>query len=315
LKDGNYYDVLFYEISIFRVTHMRFPEYFKDGGKPIISFELFPPKTDKSMESLLQELPQLVALCPDYITVTHGAMGSARERTLEIASLIKNRYGMETACHLTCIGTSRTELNEILKSIFSAGIRNIVALRGDPPSGEKSFIPPEDGYSHANELVQHIRGFESGSDLEYLGIAVAGYPEKHIEAPSVETDIANLKRKVDAGGDIIITQLFFDNAFFYDFVERVRAVGITVPIIPGLMPILSVKQIQRITSMCGSSIPTNLQRELDAAADDDKKASEIGVRQCIRQAQDLIRQGAPGVHFYVLNKSTCIRQIMEALRR
>lgn len=294
---------------------MRFPEYFKDGRKPIISFEIFPPKTDKAMETLLQELPQLVTLCPDYITVTYGAMGSTQERTLEIASLIKKRYGMETACHLTCVGASRTELDEILKRIFSVGIRNIVALRGDPPKGEKAFTPPPDGYSYANELVEHVRRFEKQRGREYLGIAVAGYPEKHLEAPSMETDIANLKRKVEAGGDIIITQLFFDNAFFFDFVKRARATGITAPIIPGLMPILSVRQIQRITSMCGSSIPQDLQRELDAAGNDDEKANEIGIRQCIRQAQDLIRLGAPGIHFYVLNKSTCIRQIMEALQR
>lgn len=294
---------------------MRFPDYFKYGRKPIISFEIFPPKTDKAMEILLDELPQLVALHPDYITVTYGAMGSTRERTLEIASLIKKRYGMETACHLTCVGASRTELDEILKRILSADIQNIVALRGDPPRGEETFIPPPDGYSYANELVDHIRRFERQMGRERIGIAVAGYPEKHPEAPNIEVDIANLKRKVESGGDIIITQLFFDNAFFFSFVKRVRAVGITVPIIPGLMPILSAKQIQRITSMCGSSIPPDLQRELDAAADDDEKANEIGVRQCIRQAQELIRWGAPGIHFYVLNKSTCIRQIMEALRR
>ncbi len=294
---------------------MRFLEYFKDGKKPIISFEIFPPKTDKAMQTLLQELPYLVALNPDFITVTYGAMGSAHERTLEIASLIKNSYDMETACHLTCVGTSRTELDEILNRIFSAGIRNIVALRGDPPIGEKSFATPQNSYSHANELVEHIRRFERHRGVECLGIAVAGYPEKHLEAPSIKADIANLKRKVDAGGDIIITQLFFDNAFFFDFVKRVRAAGITAPIIPGLMPILSVKQIQRITSICGSSIPPDLQRELNAAANDDEKASEIGVRQCIRQTQDLIRQGVPGVHFYVLNKSKCILQIMDALRR
>lgn len=294
---------------------MRFPEYFRDGKRPIISFEIFPPKTDKAMQTLLEELPQLVSLCPDYITVTYGAMGSTQERTLEIASLIKNRYGMETACHLTCVGTSRIELDEILEGIFSAGIRNIVALRGDPPTGEKTFTPAPEGYSHANELVEHIRRFERQRGREYSGIAVAGYPEKHLEAPSMEADIANLKRKVEAGGDIIITQLFFDNALFFDFVERVRAAGITAPIIPGLMPILSVKQIQRITLMCGSSIPQDLQRELAAAADDDEKANEIGMRQCIRQAQSLIRWGAPGIHFYVLNKSACIQRIIKALKR
>ncbi len=292
---------------------MRFQEYFKDGGKPIISFEIFPPKIDKGMEPLLEIIPELAALGPDYITVTYGAMGSTQHRTLEIASLIKNVYKMETACHLTCVGASRNELDEILRRISDSSIRNIVALRGDPPQGDKTFIPPPDGYAHANQLVEHIRRLESEKGQEPFGIAVAGYPEKHIEAPSMEIDIANLKRKVEAGGDIIITQLFFDNKIFFNFVERARATGMTVPIIPGLMPILSVRQIKRITSMCGSSIPHELQQELDSAADDDEMASEIGIRQCIRQAKDLLSHGVPGIHFYVLNKSTHIRQIVEAL--
>lgn len=294
---------------------MRFQEYFKDGGKPIISFEIFPPKIDKGMEPLLEIIPELAALGPDYITVTYGAMGSTQHRTLEIASLIKNVYKMETACHLTCVGASRNELDEILRRISDSSIRNIVALRGDPPQGDKTFIPPPDGYAHANQLVEHIRRLESEKGQEPFGIAVAGYPEKHIEAPSMEIDIANLKRKVEAGGDIIITQLFFDNKIFFNFVERARATGMTVPIIPGLMPILSVRQIKRITSMCGSSIPHELQQELDSAADDDEMASEIGIRQCIRQAKDLLSHGVPGIHFYVLNKSTHIRQIVEALWR
>jgi methylenetetrahydrofolate reductase (NADPH) len=294
---------------------MRFREYFKDEEKPVISFELFPPKTDKAMETLRRDLPELVALCPDCITVTYGAMGSTQERTLEIASLIKNCYGMETACHLTCVGASRIDLDKMLNRIFAAGIRNIVALRGDPPKGEEAFILPPDGYSHAVELVEHIRQFERQEGQSQVGIAVAGYPEKHLESPTIEIDIANLKRKVDAGADIVITQLFFDNTFFFDFVKKARSAGITAPIVPGLMPILSVKQIQRITSMCGSSVPPDLQIELDTALDDDLKAGEIGVRRCIRQAQDLLARGAPGIHFYVLNKSAYIRRIMEALSR
>jgi len=295
---------------------MRFPEYFKNGGKPIISFEIFPPKTEQGMETLiLGVIPELIELGPDYMTVTYGAMGSTRKMTLEIASLIKNRYGMESACHLTCVGASPMELDEILERISDSGIQNIVALRGDPPRGERDFVAPNNGYSHAYQLVEHIKRFEQNRGQDLFGIAVAGYPEKHLEAPSIETDIANLKRKVEAGADIIITQLFFDNAFFFDFVERVRAAGITVPVIPGLMPIQSVKQIKRITSMCGSSIPPPLQKELDMVLDDDEKASEIGVRQCIRQARELLMSGVPGIHFYVLNKSTHMRRIMEALRR
>ncbi len=293
---------------------MRFQEYFKDSKKPIISFEIFPPKADKGMEPLLDILPDLVALNPDYMTVTYGAMGTTQHKTLEIASLLKNFYKMETACHLTCVGASRTELDDILERISNAAIKNIVALRGDPPIGEKAFVPHQDGYSHAYRLVEHIRRFERLRDKEPFGIAVAGYPEKHIEAPSLEADIHNLKLKIEAGGDIVITQLFFNNAFYYKFIERCRDAGITVPIIPGLMPILSVKQIKRITSMCGSSIPHELRLELDASTDDDEKASEIGIRQCIRQAKELLQYEVPGIHFYVLNKYSHIRKIMEALR-
>jgi methylenetetrahydrofolate reductase (NADPH) len=293
---------------------MRFLDYFSSRSAPVISFEVFPPKTDRAMETLRQTLPDLVALQPDYMTVTYGAMGSTRQRTLEIATLIKEQFGLETACHLTCVGTSRTTLDEILQGIVEAGIRNIVALRGDPPKGEETFVPPADGLAHANELVAHIRRFERQWGQGTLGIAVAGYPEKHLEAVDFNTDIASLKRKVEAGGDVIITQLFFDNAFFFAFVERVRAAGITVPIIPGLMPILSAKQITRITSMCGSSIPSALRADLDAAGDDDVKARAIGARQCIEQAQELLANGVPGIHFYVLNAITPIKHIMAALR-
>jgi methylenetetrahydrofolate reductase (NADPH) len=211
------------------------------------------------------------------------------------------------------VGASRTALDGILQRIVDAGIDNIVALRGDPPRGGHEFVPPPDGFAHANQLVEHIRRFERQGHHPPFGIAVAGYPEKHLEAPSMERDLAHLKRKVEAGGDIIITQLFFDNPFFFDFVDRARAAGIMVPIVPGLMPILSAKQIQRITSMCGASIPTALQAALDAAGNDEAKARDIGVQQCIRQAQELLAQGVPGIHFYVLNTFTPIQQIIEAL--
>jgi methylenetetrahydrofolate reductase (NADPH) len=293
---------------------MRIPEFYKDNLKPIISFEIFPPKTNKGMENLQIVIPELISLKPDFMTVTYGALGSTQERTLEIASIIKNQYNMETACHLTCVGASRAELDGIIKRIYEANIRNIVALRGDPPHGEETFVPPTDGLSHAHELVKHIRQFEQKEGSERFGIAVAGYPEKHLEADSMEKDIANLKLKIEAGADVIITQLFFENDFFFNFVKRVREAGINVPIIPGLMPVLSVRQIQRVTGMCGSSIPPTLQSELNLALDDDDKAHEIGVRQCISQAKDLIANGVKGIHFYVLNKTTHIRQIMEAIR-
>jgi len=292
---------------------MLLPEFYTQGSSPIISFELFPPKTEVGMDNLRNLLPELIALKPDFITVTYGAMGSTRERTLEIASILKNQFNIETACHLTCVGASHRELDEILKRIVSSNIRNIVALRGDSPKGEGKYFPPQDGYSHAHQLVKHIREFEKKQGLQPFGIAVAGYPEKHLEAINMEKDVENLKLKVEAGADVIITQLFFDNNFFFKFVDRVKAAGINKPIIPGLMPILSVKQINMITSMCGSSIPNKLQDELNSAINDDDKAQEIGIRQCINQTKELMEKGVPGIHFYVLNKSTHIRKIMEAL--
>jgi methylenetetrahydrofolate reductase (NADPH) len=293
---------------------MLIPEFYKENLRPIISFEIFPPKTIKGMENLQIIIPELISLKPDFMTVTYGALGSTQERTLEIASKIKNHYNMETACHLTCVGASRTELNCIIKRIYEANIRNIVALRGDPPHGEEAFVPPPDGLAHAHELVKQIREFEKREGIEKFGIAVAGYPEKHLEAETMEKDIANLKLKIEAGADVIITQLFFDNEFFFSFVKKVREADINVPIIPGLMPIISVRQIQRITSMCGSSIPPKLQSELNSAVDDDERAQEIGVRQCVSQAKNLIANGVKGIHFYVLNKTTHIKQVMEAIR-
>ena len=294
---------------------MIFSDYSKyNKNSPAISFEIFPPKTPKGMANLYSVIDGLVKLGPDYITVTYGAMGTTREKTLEIATLIKDNFGVDSACHLTCVGSSRDELDSILLRIYEAGIKNIVAIRGDPPSGESEFIPPADGYRYGSELVAHIRSFESQRDMKgYFGIAVGGYPEKHLEAKNIETDIQNLKRKVEAGANVVITQLFFDNSYYFDFVERVRRAGITVPIIPGLMPILSVKQITRITQMCGSTIPEGLKKRLDQAGEDSDQTTRIGISQCVQQAKELLDCGVPGLHFYVLNKSEHMRQIVEAL--
>ncbi len=291
---------------------MLFSDY--SDNKPIISFEIFPPKTEKGFDNLQFELSLLSTLAPDFITVTYGAMGTTRERTLDIASLIQNHFGIESACHLTCVGATKKELDSMLQKIYDAGVRNIVALRGDPPEGESNFIPPEDGFAYGNQLVEHIRNFEKSIGKQnHFGVAVAGYPEKHIEASEFDMDLANLKRKVDAGADVIFTQLFFNNDYYFDFVRKVREIGITVPVVPGIMPILSAKQIKRITSMCGTTIPDALREKLDTAADDDNKARDIGIEQCIEQSRELLSSGVPGIHFYVLNKSTHMIRIMEAL--
>jgi methylenetetrahydrofolate reductase (NADPH) len=293
---------------------VRFDHYSAESSKaPIISFELFPPKTEAGLEKLHELIPELLALRPSFFTVTYGAMGSTRDRTLTIARTIRERHGVDAACHLTCVGSSRSELDELLGAIHDAGVRDIVALRGDPPHGQTDFVPPADGLAHANELVSHIHAFTKRTGRERFGIAVAGYPEKHIEAPDLGTDISNLRRKVDAGADAVVSQLFFDNADFLAWRERVRAAGVSVPIIPGLLPIVKVQQIRRISEMCGCVIPPALEAELREAGDDDALAEEIGVRQCVAQARGLLAAGVPGIHFYVMNRSSHIRRIMEEL--
>ncbi len=286
---------------------MKFAEYFGARSGPVISFEVFPPKTDKGMAQLGRVLPRLIALEPTYMTVTYGAFGTNQDRTLEIAASIKAEHGMETASHLTCVGHSREEIDVILERLRGSGIENIVALRGDPPQGEESFVAPEGGFKHADELVKHIRGQHD------FGLAVAGYPEKHVEAVDFETDLRHLKGKVDAGGDIVITQLFYDNADYYHFVDRARAAGVTVPIVPGLLPIQSFGQIKRIASLCGAKIPLALRDELAAVEEDAEKVKEVGVRWAVEQCRDLLARDAPGLHFYVLNRARHMERIFEAV--
>ncbi len=210
---------------------------------------------------------------------------------------------------MTCVGSTRDDIDGILDNITDKNIRNIVALRGDPPVDGKIN---ENSYKYANELVAHIRDYEQRNNIKF-GIAVAGYPEKHLEAESMEIDIENLKKKINAGSDIIITQLFFVNKYYYDFVDTTKIHGIDIPVIPGLMPILSTKQIERISSMCGSKIPDYLKNDLEQASTDDKKARNIGINQCIIQANDLLESGVKGIHFYVLNHFEHIKEIMNQL--
>ena len=286
---------------------MKLPEFYKIGP-PVISFELFPPRTARSLSELEERLPGLISLNPSFMTVTYGALGSTRDRTLEIASLLKNAYGMETAHHLTCVGATKADITETLTEMQRHNIENIVALRGDPPEENGIFVPKENGLSHGNQLVQHIREFAD------FGIAVAGYPEKHIEANDYTTDLKYLKSKVDSGAEVIITQLFYDNQHFYRFVEECRAIGITQPIVAGLMPILNFQQIKRITRMCGATIPSKLLKDLEAAGQDDEAVHRIGIIHTSNQALDLLNQGVDGIHFYVLNRHFHIAEIMERIK-
>ena len=287
---------------------MRFPEFYASRRRPVISVEVYPPKPESSQEGFRKVISRLVSLRPDFLTVTYGAFGSAQVRTVEIAEMIRREFSIECACHLTCVGATPADIERILGGIRTAGIENIVALRGDPPQGQESFAPPPGGYRHAIDLVGHIR--RAGG----FGVAVAAYTEKHPEAPDAAADLQRFREKVDAGADIAITQLFYDNRHYWNFVERARALGIGIPIVPGILPILSLGQVKRITGMCGASVPERLLEMLDAAGSDEEAALEVGVRHAVAQAWDLLIHGAPGVHFYVLNKSWHMVRILEGLR-
>jgi methylenetetrahydrofolate reductase (NADPH) len=246
---------------------------------------------------------------PDVVTCTYGAGGSTREKTLEVVSEVKRRYGVRVASHLTCVGSTVDELRDYLARAQRLGIENIVALRGDPPRGAAQFTPVEGGLRYAVELVRLIR-----SEFPQFGIAVAGYPETHQEAISPQADLENLKRKVEAGGDCVITQLFYENADFFRFQQRCRQIGIHVPIVPGIMPITNLAQIQRITSLCKAKLPPPLVDEL-ALRDEPDWQFEVGVRWATRQVQELIAAGVSGLHFYVLNRSQATAAVLSAVRR
>ena len=281
---------------------------FYGNGHSAISFEIFPPRTSTGMAGLEERLPQLISLAPAFITVTYGALGTEQGRTLEIASRIKNDYAMEAVHHLTCVGSSREELTRTIEEIRRHNIENIIALRGDPPRGDTLFVPPSDGYSHADQLVDHIHQFGG------FGIGVAGYPEKHIESPNLEADLQNLKLKADSGADAIITQLYYDNKYFYRFLEQCRTLGIDQPIVPGLMPIQNLNQITRIIDRCGATIPEHLLAQLEQAGDNTEKVWEISVTHTTNQALDLLQHGVPGIHFYVLNSDSHIAEILQRIR-
>jgi methylenetetrahydrofolate reductase (NADPH) len=276
-------------------------------GKFGLSFELFPPKTPQSEEQLYQHLRELLAFRPSYVTCTYGAGGSTREKTLDVVDRVRREFGQCVASHLTCVGSTVDDLRAYLAEADRRTIRNIVALRGDPPRGASEFRPVEGGLSFANELVALIR-----REFSHFGIAVAGYPETHQEAPSPAADIQNLKKKVDAGADVVITQLFYDNADFYDFRDRCRKAGITAPIVPGVLPVTNLAQIQRITSLCKARLPASFLEELQSA-DDDEGQFKAGVEFATRQVQDLVDHDVPGVHFYVLNKSPATSAVLRAV--
>ncbi len=266
--------------------------------RPLRSLEFFPPKDDAGVEALRATATALQRMNPDFVSVTYGAGGTTRDRTAQVSALLKTELGFTVMPHLTCVGHTRTELRELADRIYSGGFRNVMTLRGDPPKGATEFQPVPDGLRYANELVALLK--ERHADF---CLGVGGYPEKHPEAPSLELDLDHLKRKVDAGAAFVTTQLFFDNAVYYRFVERCRAAGIAVPIVPGIMPVLSLKQVQRFTSMCGATLPAKLIKRLEVAADQSDIVETVGVDWALMQIRDLLAQGAPGYHLYILNRA------------
>jgi methylenetetrahydrofolate reductase (NADPH) len=277
-------------------------------GKFGLSFELFPPKTATGETELFHHVGELVAFRPDYITCTYGAGGSTRSKTLEVIEGVKKRFGTAVASHLTCVGATVEELRDYLVEAEKRGVTNIVALRGDPPKGETTFRAVAGGFRFANELVALIRG-----EFPQLGVAVAGYPEKHLEAPNLDVDLENLKRKVDAGADVVLTQLFYMNEDFLRFRDRCEKLGIKTPIVPGVLPVTNLAQIKRITSLCGAKLPPEFTAALEASGDDADAQFEVGVEFAARQVQALVDAGVPGLHFYVLNKSNATSRVLRAV--
>jgi methylenetetrahydrofolate reductase (NADPH) len=277
--------------------------------KPIISFEFFPPKTDQGMTGLLRTAQRLKELEPGFVSITYGAMGSTRDKTLDLVRQMKHEVGIEAMSHLSCVGASKSTIASILKTLRAFGIDNVLALGGDPPQDQADFVQPPDGFKHANELAAHIKS------LGHFCIGGACYPEGHIDAPSKELDLFYCQKKVEDGVDFLITQLFFDNQDYFDFVARARAIGIDVPIVPGIMPITNFTQIKRFTQLCGSKIPQQLEHDLAPIENDLEQVEAYGITYATEQCQELLEAGAPGLHFYTLNKSETVTRILASLER
>jgi methylenetetrahydrofolate reductase (NADPH) len=287
---------------------MRIDEILARAQEPVFSFEFFPPKTDDGERVLGLALESLRQLEPDFVSVTYGSGGSTRDRTVKLTKWIKQELGIETMAHLTCVGASRDELHAILRATGAAGVDNVLALRGDPPRGEATWTPHPEGLTHAAELVDLI-----AADYDFC-VGAACFPEVHVDAPDLARDLVHLKRKVDGGVSFLITNLFFDNELYFRFVEEARAVGIEVPILPGIMPITSTAQIRTITGLCGATIPPALMSQLELRTGNGDAVLELGVSYATLQCAELLARGAPGVHFYTLNRSPATRAILSALK-
>jgi len=280
--------------------------YARDGLT--FSIEFFPPKTDDAEQKLFDELKLLKMLQPAFCSVTYGAGGSTQSKTVELVKRVRDEAGVEVMCHLTIVNQPKSQVRGVLTQLREAGIENLIALAGDPPQGaEVDWTAHPEGYLHSRELVEEAVAFEDG----WFSIAVAGFPEVHPRAVSAESDLTYLKHKVDAGADAVVTQLFYDNDDYYRYVDNARAIGIEVPIVPGVLPIQSAPQVRRFTAMCHSSIPPRLEGMLVKVEDDNKAAAELGIEYATEQVQGLLDFGVPGIHFYSLNRSHSVTQIFE----
>ena len=278
-------------------------------GKPVISFEFFPPKTAEGDRILFETtIPALLRIKPDYCSVTYGAGGSTREKTLLIVDRIQKEHGLPAVAHLTCVNSTREELRALLTQIQSLGVKNILALRGDPPGGGE-FLPTSGGFEFSSQLVAFIR------EQQGFSIGVAGFPEGHVACKAGKmADWGHLREKISAGADFVITQLFFDNADFYSFRDHLtRKLGVNVPLVPGIVAILSAAQIKRFTALCGARLPESLSQRLEQLGGDDEAATEFGIEYATRQCEDLLRQGVPGIHFYTLNKPHSTLRVLKNL--
>jgi methylenetetrahydrofolate reductase (NADPH) len=288
---------------------MRIADRLKTGTQ-CFSFEFFPPKTEEGVTHLFQAIQELRELEPAFVSVTYGAGGSTRQNTVEMVTRIKRETGIEPMAHLACVGHTRGEIGEILDRVRAADIENVLCLRGDPPRDQPMYHATPDGFRFASELVRFVRGGAWG-----FSVGGACYPEGHLENPSRDDDLQRLKQKVEAGAEFLITQMFYDNAFYFDFVARARTAGITVPIVPGIMPITNFDQIERINRMCGATTPMRMRLELERRKDDPESILQLGVAHATVQCTELLARGAPGVHFYTLNRSRATRMILTALRQ
>lgn len=275
--------------------------------KRTISCEFFPPREADGIPNVLRVIDRVKAYQPDFASVTYGAGGSTRAFTEEITMYIKRETDLEVMAHLTCVAQTREEIQSVLERLDQNGIENIIALRGDPPQGQTDFVPVAGGFEHATSLIKHIR-----QNFQF-GVAGACYPEGHVESRDLSQDIEYAKRKVDQGVDFLVTQLFYDNDHFYAFLDRAAKAGINVPVLPGVLPILSTAQIRRFTGLCGATIPPELDRQLDQYADDDNAVRELGIEYATKQVRELWDSGVPGVHFYVLNRSYSVSKILDNL--